>query len=118
MRHSRWPKSATGSGSPPPRAGNAFSGSRPTGGSSGARRALRLRRGGGGRSEGGGGGAGRFPASERVRESERYESPPHPTFSLRSKVDLSPQAGRGGAPCHVRLPDPHKGDGNVSRGKA
>jgi hypothetical protein len=30
-----------------------------------------------------------------IRESERLERPPHPTFSLRSKVDLSPQAGRG-----------------------
>ena len=27
--------------------------------------------------------------------SKRLESPPHPTSSLRSKVDLSPQAGRG-----------------------
>src|SRR5262249_59103674 len=50
--------------------------------------------GGGGGAEGGGGGG-------RRRESELGESPPHPTCftsqELRSQVDLSPQAGRGGA---------------------
>src|SRR5262245_7489619 len=37
----------------------------------------------------------------RLRESEPAETPPHPTcfapLTLRSQVDLSPQAGRGGA---------------------
>src|SRR5205823_3025043 len=57
------------------------------------------------------GGRGRIPSEAqrsegigvrgRVRESELTESPPHPTcvasLTLRSQVDLSPRAGRGGA---------------------
>jgi hypothetical protein len=42
---------------------------------------------------------GEVGAKRRVRgpfnTSERLESPPHPTSSLRSEVDLPTQAGRG-----------------------
>src|SRR5262249_58557034 len=43
----------------------------------------------------------------RGRESELVETPPHPTcfaaLTLRSQVDLSPHAGRGGACCYTRV---------------
>src|SRR5205807_364430 len=44
----------------------------------------------------------------RHRESEPVDAPPHPTcfaaLTLRSQVDLSPQAGRGGSKRHGRAP--------------
>src|SRR5262249_56377513 len=63
------------------------------GGEGGGRGGLR-------RGTGGGGGVG---AGGRLRESEPVETPPHPTCvasqRLRSQVDLSPHAGRGGVRC-------------------